>query len=56
VPLFVFGLSLGGATAYLLTLKHRSLFEGAILQAPALMPAMEMSKYFTSIRNICKFM
>jgi len=34
---------MGGTTAYLLTLRHRDLFDGAILQAPALMPSMELS-------------
>jgi len=55
VPLFAFGLSLGGSTSYLLTLKHPQLFDGAILQAPALMPSME-SQSVASIINLCDFL
>lgn len=35
LPLFCLGLSMGGLSAYLLTLTHSHLFEGAIIMAPA---------------------
>ena len=37
LPRFVIGLSMGGLTAYHLTLEDPKLFDGAILMAPALM-------------------
>ena len=36
VPRFALGLSMGGMTAYYLTLQNPKLFDGAILMAPAL--------------------
>lgn len=40
VPLFGVGLSLGGATAYHLSLRHKNLFDGTVLMAPALKPSV----------------
>jgi acylglycerol lipase len=42
-PLFVSGLSLGGLTAYHMSLRHPELFKGAVLLAPALMPSIQHS-------------
>jgi alpha-beta hydrolase superfamily lysophospholipase len=35
IPLFCLGLSMGALTGYLLSLKHRELFSGSIMMAPA---------------------
>jgi acylglycerol lipase len=45
-PIFGVGLSLGGATAYHLSLKHKELFTGTVLMAPALMPSAEDATSF----------
>lgn len=36
LPAFALGLSMGGMTSYYLTLRHKELFKGAILMAPAI--------------------
>lgn len=54
-PLFAAGLSLGGLTAYQLTLKHPELFKGAILLAPALQTSMELSDKINIFINLLKF-
>ena len=39
-PFYAVGLSLGGGTAYHLGLKHKKMFEGSVLMAPALAPGI----------------
>ncbi len=49
VPIFGLGLSLGGATAYHLSLKHKDLFKGTVLMAPALEPSVFRRKSISQL-------
>ena len=43
LPVYGVGLSLGGATAYHLSLKNKSLFEAIVMMAPALGYSVDFS-------------
>ena len=51
IPVFAAGLSLGGLTAYHLSLKNKDMFKGSILLAPALAPKMEHVKPLSKLVN-----
>jgi acylglycerol lipase len=52
VPLFVGGQSLGGLTAYHMSLRHPEWFKGAVLLTPAIVPAIQHSNKIQALVNI----
>ena len=50
MPIYGLGVSLGGAVAYELSLKHREMFNGTVLMAPSLKPALQYASTF-SLQN-----